>query len=200
MQTLRYPALSLLVVLAANSSAQAKETQLLWGDTHLHTSYSFDAFTLGNATADPDTAYRFAKGLPVIHPGHRALVRIDRPLDFLVVTDHAEGLGAMPELAAGNPILVENERGKRWRQMLVDGNLNAALTEIVQLGTEQPEAIAFLNDERVFRSAWEQISETADAYNEPGNFTAFIGWEWTSTPDGLFRYKTGSLPERNRTP
>jgi hypothetical protein len=185
----------LAILLAANSAVHANETRLLWGDTHLHTSYSFDAFTLGNATADPDTAYRFAKGLPVIHPGHRALVRIDRPLDFLVVTDHAEGLGAMAELAAGNPLLTDNERGQRWRQMLAEGKLNEVLTEVVQLGTVSPEAIAFLSDDRVFRSAWERSAESADRHNKPGKFTAFIGWEWTSTPDGLNLHRIIFTPD-----
>ena len=183
------------LLLVTSVVSYANETRLLWGDTHLHTSYSFDAFTLGNATADPDTAYRFAKGLPVIHPGHRALVRIDRPLDFLVVTDHAEGLGAMAELAAGNPLLIDNERGQRWRQMLAEGRLNEVLTEVVHLGTVSPEEIAFLSDDKVFRSAWEQIAETADRHNEPGTFTAFIGWEWTSTPDGLNLHRIIFTPD-----
>ncbi len=175
--------------------ASANETRLLWGDTHLHTSYSFDAFTLGNATADPDTALRFAKGLPVIHPGHRARVQIDRPLDFLVITDHAEGLGAMAELAAGNPLLVENEFGRRWQQMLADGKLNEVFTEIVALGTDHPEEIAFLNGSEVFKSAWAYIAETVDRHNEPGKFTAFIGWEWTSTPDGLNLHRIVFTPD-----
>ena len=69
--------------------------QLLWGDTHMHTTYSSDAFANNNLTADPDTAYRFATGLPVIHPYHRARVQIETPLDFLVVSDHAEYLGVI---------------------------------------------------------------------------------------------------------
>jgi hypothetical protein len=186
---------SLCLLLLSSAHAQADETELLWGDTHLHTSYSFDAYTLGNTTADPDTAYRFAKGLPVIHPGHRARVQIDRPLDFLVVTDHAEGLGAMAELAGGHPALVDNEKGKRWQQMLANGELNAVFTEIVALGTQNPEEIAFLYDGRVFRSAWEQIAETADRHNDPGKFTAFIGWEWTSTPSGLNLHRIIFTPD-----
>lgn len=165
--------------------AMGANTQLYWGDTHLHTSYSFDAFTLGNASADPDTAYRFAKGLPVIHPGHKARVQIDRPLDFLVVSDHAEGLGAIAQLAAGNPIMLENERGQRWQQMLNEGKANETFGEIVALGTTNPADIAFLNDQRIFRAAWDEITETADRHNDPGVFTAFIGWEWTSTPGGM---------------
>ena len=185
----------LSLMLLSSVNAQESQTRLLWGDTHLHTSYSFDAYTLGNATADPETAYRFAKGLPVIHPGHRARVQIDRPLDFLVVTDHAEGLGAMAELAAGSPLLVDNEYGQRWQRMLAEGQLNAVFSEIVQLGTDHPEQIAFLNDIAVFRSAWAQIADAADRHNDPGKFTAFIGWEWTSTPDGLNLHRIIFTPD-----
>jgi len=69
--------------------------ELLWGDTHVHTSNSFDAFPRGNQSADVDTAYRYAKGLPVVHPYHRARIRIQEKLDFLVIADHAEFLGVM---------------------------------------------------------------------------------------------------------
>ena len=71
------------------------EKKAFFGDTHLHSSYSFDAFLNNNHSADPDTAYRFAKGQPVIHPFNRTRVQINTPLDFLVVSDHAELLGVM---------------------------------------------------------------------------------------------------------
>jgi hypothetical protein len=89
-------ALSGLLCLGLVQGAMADgATQLLFGDTHLHTSYSFDAYLNKNQTADPDTAYRWAKGLPVIHPFNRARVQIDTPLDFLVVSDHAELMGVI---------------------------------------------------------------------------------------------------------
>ena len=88
-----------LIALAALISTFAfpasAEKELLWGDTHLHTSNSFDAYLNRNMTADPDTAYRYAKGLPVVHPGPRSRVQIETPLDFLVVADHAEYMGVV---------------------------------------------------------------------------------------------------------
>ncbi len=78
------------------------ERQLLWGDTHLHSSYSADAFIAGNHSADPDVAYRFAKGEPVVHPYARNRVQINKPLDFLAVADHAEYLGVLPPVLTGN--------------------------------------------------------------------------------------------------
>ncbi len=81
--------------LTAFTGTASAQDQLLWGDTHLHSSNSTDAYLFGNRTADPETAYRFAKGQPVVHPGNRARVQIDTPLDFLVVADHAEALGAL---------------------------------------------------------------------------------------------------------
>ena len=84
-----------LALLAPGAAAQK---QLLWGDTHLHTSYSADSYLDGNFTVDPETAYRYARGQPVVHPFHRARVQIDEPLDFLVVSDHAEFLGGIRQV------------------------------------------------------------------------------------------------------
>lgn len=189
------PALLLPLALLAAPVATAEETNLYWGDTHLHTSYSVDAFTLGNLTADPDTAYRFARGLPVIHPGHRALVQIDRPLDFLVVSDHAEALGAMSELAAGNPLLTDNELGARYRERLAAGELNEVFDDIVDRAAKQPHTIAFLNSPEVFRFAWGKIIDAAERHNEPGVFTTFIGWEWSPVPDGMNLHRIVFTPD-----
>src|SRR3954447_21445498 len=94
-------------------------TRPLFGDTHLHTSQSFDAIAFGNFLG-PDEAYRFARGEEVISStGQHA--RLSRPLDFLVVSDHAENMGTLGEIKAGNPALMEDPELKRWNQMLNGG-------------------------------------------------------------------------------
>jgi hypothetical protein len=107
-----------VVWLLAVTAAHAQNTNLYWGDTHLHTSNSTDAYSTGNFVADPDTAFRFAKGLPVIHPSLKTRVRIVRPLDFLVVSDHAEQLGAQSETLKGNPLILGTTWGKALKAAL----------------------------------------------------------------------------------
>jgi hypothetical protein len=163
----------------------AKEpTRLYWGDTHLHTSHSADAFFLGNQTADPDTAYRWAKGLPVVHPSTRSRVQIGTPLDFLVVADHAEMLGVPYELMQGDRRLNATATGRKWVAMMRAGKgaqvfeheFGAAITANRPIGDFDTDAIK--------QAAWSDIVAAAERHNAPCAFTSLIGWEWTSTPDG----------------
>ena len=109
-------------VLIADAAAQDYPDELLWGDTHLHTNLSVDAYFLGNRSADADTAYRFAKGEPVIHPYHRARVQLRTPLDFLAVTDHSELLGVPYRLmTVGDERLTNTRLGVRLRQLASEG-------------------------------------------------------------------------------
>ncbi len=193
--------LSLLVVigmlLPARSGAD-ESRRVLFGDTHLHTSYSFDAFLNGNRSADPDTAYRWAKGLPVIHPYHRARVRIDTPLDFLVVADHAEYLGVIRKLYFD---VKEGPAAKFAEQIrgAIDGGQGAAVfagvlpvADIEPGETRDPISVAGApnalpvagQDEPLRRDAWAETTAAADRHNAPGRFTAMIGWEWSSLPNG----------------
>jgi Protein of unknown function (DUF3604) len=162
----------------------AADTKLYWGDTHLHTNNSPDAYLMQNRSADPDTAYRYAKGLPVVHPYHKARVQIHTPLDFLVVSDHAEFMGVVPRILQGDPLVANTPIGKKYRQMTADGKEIEVFRDIIAQinGVRPPDKD--LNNPKINRVVWESIMDAADRHNEPGKFTAFMGWEWTSTPDG----------------
>ncbi|MEM7412743.1 MAG: DUF3604 domain-containing protein [Myxococcota bacterium] len=190
-----------LVALALAASVPATaEKQLLWGDTHLHTNNSFDAYLNQNDTADPATAYRYAQGLPVIHPFHRARIQIETPLDFLVIADHAELLGVMrttvehgiPREGLGFGERIRARLAEGWlRGVVEDGEGAAAFTSFLPQPGDPREAAAnsrlpspIPNSERIERSVWVNATNTADAFNDPGRFTTLIGWEWSSLPAG----------------
>lgn len=155
-----------------------------FGDTHLHTSYSPDAFLMGNQSADPDTAYRYAKGFPVVHPYHKARVQIGTPLDFLVVSDHGEFMGVIPNILKGNPVVANTETGKRYKKMFAEGKSLEVFGELIaQINRVKPISPDLVN-EKISRTIWGEIMTAADKHNEPGKFTAFMGWEWSSTPGG----------------
>ena len=154
--------------------------RVFWGDTHLHTSYSTDAGMVG-ARVGPEDAYRLAMGLEVTsNTGQR--VRLARPLDFLVIADHSENLGLAPMIATSDPILLKTEVGKLWHDMVKAGKGFEAFADWIRRGsTDGRDPI---NSPEMARSAWEYIVKAAEANNTPGRFTAFIGYEWTSTPGG----------------
>lgn len=171
----------------ASSSVILKQntpTQVYFGDTHLHTSYSPDAFLMGNQSATPDTAYRYAKGFPVVHPYHKARIQINTPLDFLVVSDHGEFMGVIPNILKDNPIVANTETGKRYKKMFAEGKSLEVFGELIgQVNKVTPINPELSNDD-ISRSVWGEIMSAADLHNEPGKFTAFMGWEWSSTPGG----------------
>lgn len=155
-----------------------------WGDTHLHTSYSPDAYLMRNHTADPDTAYRYAKGFPVVHPYHRARVQIGTPLDFLVVSDHGEFMGVVPKIFQGDPLVTGTPTGKRYKQMADAGKQLQVFEELIAQVNKVKPPNPDLNNPKINRTIWGEIIAAADRHNEPGKFTAFMGWEWSSTPQG----------------
>ncbi len=156
--------------------------RVFWGDTHLHTTYSPDAGLVGNFNLGPAAAYRFARG-EQIQANNGMQVKLVRPLDFLVVADHSEYQGLMPLLRGGDPELLKNEVGKRWYNWFREGpdGQEKAFLEFAEDLNNNTARIPF---GKIARSTWALMTETADEYNDPGAFTAFIGYEWTSTPDG----------------
>lgn len=122
-----FAATAAMALTAASAGAQEYPDRLLWGDTHLHTNLSVDAYFLENHSADADTAYRFAKGEPVIHPYHRARIQLETPLDFLAVSDHAELLGAPYSLfTLKDPRLANTRLGKRLTELFAAGRTEDA--------------------------------------------------------------------------
>jgi hypothetical protein len=148
-----------------------------WGDTHLHTDLSLDAGAFGNRIG-MDEAYRFALGQEVTATtGIKA--KLSRPLDFLVIADHSDGMGLFPGLLTGSGFIMTTPEGKRWKKMIDEGNAAEATMDIITnfgAGT-----LSFkTNDKEMMRPVWEKVVEAAEKYNNPGKFTAFIGYEWTS--------------------
>ena len=152
---------------------------VFFGDTHLHTSYSTDAGMVGNIVG-PEDAYRLARG-GVITSSHGLKVKLSRPLDFLVITDHAENLGLAPAIAESNAELLKNSWGKAIHDKVKSGDLTGAFDFwIKQINAGEDK----LKGSQMARTYWEKSTATAEKYNSPGLFTALIGFEWTSLPGG----------------
>ena len=184
------------------TQAWATEKQILWGDTHLHTNRSFDAFTNRSFSVGPDEAYRFARGLPVEHPGHKARVQLETPLDFLVVSDHAEFLGNIRHLYnVGIPTegMGFFQKLRVWyvqyliRDAIKKGEGRAFFVRQLPEPFDTPqEAISewdlagsvFPRVPVLEYQAWSDIADAAEANNIPGQFSAILGWEYSLIPGG----------------
>ena len=149
---------------------------LFWGDTHLHTSYSSDAGMIAN-TVGPEDAYRFALGEEVTTSGGQP-IRIVRPLDFLVVSDHAENLGLAPMIAEANPDLLRTEFGKRFFDLVQAGEGYEAFQLWGEEGLSRNRDL--IDSPKIMRTVWDRQIAAAERFNDPGRFTALIGFEWTS--------------------
>ncbi len=160
----------------------------LWGDTHLHTGLSMDAGLFG-ARLGLEEAYRFARGEEVVASTGQP-VKLSRPLDWLVIADHSDGMGLINALAKGDPAVTRFEQGQRWADGLRAGGQTAVETALDLIsagsqGTIAPELIAlFSPGSPQFETLWQEVIDAAEAFNDPGSFTAFIGFEWTSLVAG----------------
>jgi hypothetical protein len=155
-------------------------TRPFFGDTHLHTSYSMDAGAFG-AKLGPRDAYRFAKGNEITASSGQP-AKLSRPLDFLVVADHSDGMGFFPQVVGGDPAIMADAQGRKWNEMIHSGKGADAAIDIIRnfsAGT-MPTAIFPVPGTKAYRGAWQETVRAAEEANEPGRFTAFIGYEWTS--------------------
>jgi hypothetical protein len=155
----------------------------LFGDEHVHTAWSADAGMSG-ATLTPEDAVRFARGEEVISTTGQP-VKLGRPLDWVAITDHSDGMGVIFEIKDGNPELMADPTLKRWHDLMAQGSEGAAKATMelinAQSNKKLPPAVM---DPKFAKTVWEKITAIMEKYNEPGRFTTFIAYEWTSNAGG----------------
>ncbi len=164
-------------------------SNVYWGETHLHTGLSLDAGLFGNILGHAD-AYRFARG-EEITSSTGLQVKLGRPLDFLVITDHSDMMGFATDIQKGTPNIVAEPKGKEWHEGFKKGGKAAGeaafdlVTYFAQMKIPEQLVKDYSPGSEVYDNLWDDIIKTADQYNEPGRFTALIGFEWTSIPKGF---------------
>ncbi len=155
----------------------------LFGDTHLHTALSFEGSA--GARLGPRDAYRFAKGEEIV--SNTGLpIKLSRPLDFLVVAGHSDNKGFFGDSLAGKPEILQNPLARKWYDMMHSGQGAKAAYDIVTSfaqGKFHPD-ILYQPGTPAYRSTWQSIIAGAEEANEPGRFTAVIGYVWTSLSKG----------------
>jgi hypothetical protein len=162
--------------------------QVFWGDTHLHTGLSMDAGLFG-ARLGLDEAYRFARGEQVTASSGQP-AKLGRPLDWLVIADHSDGMGFFNDLAAGKPAILKFDQAKPWYEGLMAGGEASAAAALDLIGTFSqgeidPEMMGeYSPGGKTYDSIWQKVVDAAERFNDPGRFTTLIGFEWTSLVAG----------------
>jgi hypothetical protein len=163
----------------------AQERHLYWGDLHLHSNYSIDAYATGNVGVTPDMAYRFARGIPIANPNLGTKVQIRRPLDFLAVTDHAEMLGLEILLDNKDPRVLATPWGRQMLALKQDPKSGGVMrAQNSARGEERQQMLDQVFSPVIRQATWESEIEAAEKNYVPGTFTTLVGWEWTAMPDG----------------
>ena len=164
-------------------------SNVYWGETHLHTGLSLDAGLFGNILTHED-AYRFARGEEITSStGVKA--KLGRALDWLVITDHSDMMGIATDIQEGAPNILEDAKGKEWHEGFKKGGKAAGeaafdlITNFSQMTLPEKLVSDYSPGSKVYNDLWYDIADTADKFNDPGNFTALIGFEWTSVPKGF---------------
>ena len=179
----KYLILLLVLLVFSGPGTAAEETHLYWGDVHLHSDYSVDAYVTGNTSVTPDLSYRYARGIPILHPSLHTKVRIRRPLDFLAVTDHAINLGMDIMLDNRDKLLQETE----WGRKLLARHDQPGWTGFMRNGVRGDDRKKMMDEvfsDKIRQSAWGAEIDAAEKNNIPGKFTTLIGWEWTAMSAG----------------
>ena len=157
-----------------------------WGDTHLHTNRSMDAYNFGNRKLGPEEAYRFAKG-ETVTANNGLLAKLERPLDFLVIADHATNMGVMQGLEVDDTELLKSAMAKNWALRLKAIN-DAARDDVVKAAELSLQLFndnfkdGVIGSDYYRHAVWKESIALADVHNIPGKFTALIGYEWTLAP------------------
>jgi len=163
-------------------------SNIYWGETHLHTGVSLDAGLFG-ATLGHEDAYRFARGEELMSSSGQP-VKLGRPLDWLVIADHSDMMGIAFDIQNGAPNILANPKGKEWAEGFQEGGEAAGeaafdlITHFSQMKIPPELLQQYSPGSTIYDNVWEDITKTADRFNDPGHFTALIGYEWTSVPKG----------------
>ncbi len=186
-QTATHKAPQLIETAQAATPANAYPDQVYWGDTHLHTMNSTDAVMFGSRLT-PEDALRFARG-DKVKSSTGIEAQLERPLDFLVVSDHSEGIGGGREIFNANPVFMADPTLKRWHDLMQGGREDneAVARELISAFAQGklPAPLTNLgNIVKLTTSVWQEQIATVERYNQPGKFTALIGYEYTSLPKG----------------
>jgi Protein of unknown function (DUF3604) len=164
-------------------------TNVYWGDSHLHTGLSLDAGLFGN-TLGPDDAFLFARGQE-LKSATGIPVKLARPLDWMILTDHTDLMGIAADIQSGTPNILADKKGKEWHEGFSKGGKSAGaaafdlISNFAQMTLPEQLVADYSPGSEVFGRIWETIVNSAETHNEPGLFTAFIGFEWTSVPKGF---------------
>jgi hypothetical protein len=181
----------------AGQRANPDDTRAFFGELHLHTSYSFDAFGFSPSRIDPDAAYRFARGETVNYLGKPA--QRHAPLDFMAVTDHAEYMGFLNATEEPGSTLAQSAFGREYLELkktLPPG----ALTRQVLKKLAEPALMKELGADTAMTAVWQKTIDAANANYRPGEFTTFIGYEWTSHPDDRYNLHRNVIFRGNTAP
>ncbi len=183
-------ALALAPISGLDAQGASSETELFWGELHLHSNHSLDAYITDNTMVTPDMAYRYARGIPIEQPGLDRKIQIRRPLDFMAVTDHAEMMGIFTLLNRADEVLTSTPWGRRALAAHIQNPGRGGAMSVTTAGMAGPpapelqEMMSQIYSDRVRSTAWAVEIEAAERNYVPGTFTTMFGWEWSSVVQG----------------